>query len=170
LKKLSLWLLYFVLFILFFVGFAPKKLLYYKLEHLLHPQQIIISDEHLEETPISLLAKNGTVYIKSIKSGMFDTLGFYPDIFLNMIELKNFHSNRSITLIPKVDIQTLRVFYTPFYPIKIFIKGNSSLGKITGSIDLLAKKGSVDLLSSHPPRILPLKKISEGRYRYEFSY
>ncbi len=169
-KKLSLWLLYFVLFILFFVGFAPKKLLYYKLEHLLHPQQIIISDEHLEETPISLLAKNGTVYIKSIKSGMFDTLGFYPDIFLNMIELKNFHSNRSITLIPKVDIQTLRVFYTPFYPIKIFIKGNSSLGKITGSIDLLAKKGSVDLLSSHPPRILPLKKISEGRYRYEFSY
>lgn len=169
-KKLSLWLLYFVLFILFFVGFAPKKLLYYKLEHLLHPQQIIISDEHLEETPISLLAKNGTVYIKSIKSGMFDTLGFYPDIFLNMIELKNFHSNRSITLIPKVDIQTLRVFYTPFYPIKIFIKGDSSLGKITGSIDLLAKKGSVDLLSSHPPRILPLKKISEGRYRYEFSY
>ena len=169
-KKLSLWLLYFVLFLLFFVGFTPKKLLYYKLEHLLHPQQIIISDEHLEETPISLLAKNGTVYIKSIKSGMFDTLGFYPDIFLNMIELKNFHSNRSITLIPKVDIQTLRVFYTPFYPIKIFIKGDSSLGKITGSIDLLAKKGSVDLLSSHPPRMLPLKKISEGRYRYEFSY
>jgi len=159
-----------VLFILFFVGFAPKKLLYYKLEHLLQSEQIVISNERLEETPISLLAKDGTLYIKSIEAGVFNTLSFYPDIFFNMVELKNFHSNRSITIIPKIDIQTLRVFYTPFYPIKIFIQGDSSLGKITGSIDLLAKKGSVDLLSSHPPRMLPLKKISEGRYRYEFSY
>ena len=169
-KKLTLWLLYFVLFVLFFVGFAPKKLLYYKLEHLLQPQQIVISDERLEETPISLLAKDGTLYIKSIEAGVFDTLSFYPDIFFNMIELKNFHSNRSITIIPKIDIQKLRLFYTPFYPIKIFIQGDSSLGKITGSIDLLAKKGVVDLSTTHPPQMLPLKKISEGLYRYEFSY
>jgi len=152
------------------VGFAPKKLLYYKLEHLLYPQQIVISDERLKENPIALLAKDGSLYVKGVQAGIFDTLTFYPDIFINMIQLEGFHSNRSITLIPKIDIQKLRLFYTPFYPIKIFIQGDTTLGKITGSIDLLAKKGSIDLLGDQPPKMFPLKKISEGRYRYEFSY
>ncbi len=169
-KKIGKALIYFILFILFFVAFAPKKLLYYKIEHLLAPQQIVISDERLTENPIALLAKNGSIYIKDIEVGIFDSLAIYPDILFNMIDLRNFHSNKKISLLPAIDIDRLRIFYTPLYPIKILLRGDSSMGKLSGSIDLLAKKGFVDIFTTKPIKILPLKKITQGQYRYEFSY
>ncbi|BCD63165.1 hypothetical protein NitYY0826_P06 (plasmid) [Nitratiruptor sp. YY08-26] len=169
-KKFGKALIYFILFILFFVAFAPKKLLYYKIEHLLAPQQIIISDETLKENPIAFLAKNGTLYVKDIEVGIFESLAIYPDIFFNMIDLKNFHSNKKISLIPAIDINRFRIFYTPFYPIKILLRGDSRIGKISGSIDLFAKKGFIDVFTTKPIKMLPLKKIKQGQYRYEFSY
>ena len=169
-KKIGKALIYFILFILFFVAFSPKTLLYYKIEHLLAPQQIVISDETLQETPVSVLAKKGLVYVKDIEVGGFDSLAIYPDIFFNLIDLGGFRSNKKVSLFPAIDIERLRIFYTPFYPIKIWIKGEGNIGKISGSIDLLAKKGFVDIFTAKPIKMLPLKKIKQGQYRYEFSY
>jgi hypothetical protein len=67
-----------------------------------------------------------------------------------------------------VNIQKLYLFYTPFYPIKMLIYGNSSFGKIKGEINLKTKKGFIDIYSPTPIHFM--KKIAQGQYRYEFNY
>jgi len=141
-------------------------MLYYKLEHELKKEQIIVSDEKITEYPLSLELRNGTIFAKSVEAGSFEKIVVYPDIFVNVVLIRNLRSN--ISLLPKANIQKLIIFYTPLYPIKAFIKGESGFGPIEGEIDLKAKKGFIDILSQKP--ISFMKQVEKGRYRYEFSY
>ncbi|NPA64459.1 MAG: hypothetical protein GXO16_05750 [Epsilonproteobacteria bacterium] len=163
-KTVGKWLLYLLLFILFFAIFMPKKYLYYAFEHEIGKQEVIISDERIEEGPLSLTLHQGTIFVKGAQAGEFDRIALYPDILYNLILIFNMRSS----LVPDLSIQEAKIFYTPFYPLKVFIKGQSSLGPITGEIDLKAKRGFVDILS---PKPIPfMKSIEKGRYRYEFGY
>ena len=156
-----------MLFALFFLWFSPKKLLYYKLEHLLHQQQITLSDETIHDNFFSFNIEGAKLFVKDIEVGQIAKASLYPELFINALVIKDFNTNKSITLLPKIGIRKLIFFYTPFYPIKVFIKGESSDGEIKGSIELMKRKGFIDIASKKP---LPLKKTKEGYYRYEFSY
>jgi len=147
--------------------FAPKKLLYYKLEHILAKEQIIISDETVHDGLFALRLNNGNLFVKDIDIGNFEQTEIYPDIFFNLLAIKNFSSNKNISLLPNIKIFKLFVCYSPFYPIKVLIWGKSNFGNIKGEINLKTKKGFVDLFSKQS---LPFKKVKEGQYRYEFSY
>lgn len=160
-------MIYLILFILFFVMFAPKKLLYYKLEHLLAQEQIIISDEKIHDGLLALLLQDGTLFVKDIDIGKFDEIAIYPDIFVNLVAIKNFRSNKTISLLPHIEIEKLFLLYSPLYPLKAIIRGKSNLGAIKGEVDLKNKRGFIDILSK---KALPLKKVKEGQFRYEFSY
>ena len=166
-KRVSIWLVYIVLFALFFLWFAPKKLLYYKLEHILHQQQIILSDETIYDNFFSFHVEDAKLFVKDIEVGQITKASLYPEFFINALIIKDFNTNKSISLLPKIEIRKLIFLYTPFYPIKIFIKGEASDGEIKGSIELMKRKGFIDIASKKP---LPLKKTKEGYYRYEFSY
>lgn len=168
-KKLASLFICTLFFLLFFIVFAPKTLAYYKLEHLLQKEHIIISNEHLEEHPFSFIIKKGTLYVKRVQVGKFETIQIYPDILFNMVRLHNFYSFEQLAFLPKIFIKDCTIFYTPLYPIKIFLKGTSSLGKIEGNIHLKKRSGFIDIQTKkHLP--FPVKKIKEDLYRYEFRY
>ena len=171
-KKVFGWIGYALLFVLLVALFLPKKELYFGAERLLQKHLVVVSDEKLQENPIALVVKDGNLYVKGLLVGSFQKLSFYPDLLFNAVRLENFHKSRSISMIPDISIDSLDLFYTPFYPIKLFIKGEGSFGKVKGSVNLWHKKGIVDLFGKpgNLGKFVKLKKIEEGHYRYEFSY
>ncbi|SMC10188.1 hypothetical protein [Nitratiruptor tergarcus] len=171
-KKLLKWIAYLLLFVLFFIIFTPKTRLYYGLEKALYPSQIIVSDEKIRETPVSLHIENGKLFFKDIEMGEFEHIAIYPDIFFNLLKIEHFQKNREISLLPNITLTNLTIFYTPFYPIKAWIKGKSSLGSIKGYVNLRQRRVQIDLFASKLPGQLQslMKKIKEGQYRYEYSY
>ena len=142
----------------------PKKYLYYAFEHEIKKQEIVISDEKIDEGPLSLTLRQGTIFVKGAQAGEFERISVYPDILYNLVLIHNMRSS----LVPNLGIQEAKIFYTPLYPLKAFIKGRSSFGPITGEIDIKAKRGFVEILSTKP--IPFMKSIEKGRYRYEFGY
>ena len=158
-----------MLFLLFFVVFAPKTLLYYKVEHLLQKEHIVISNEEVADNPLSLAINDATLYVEGVNIGKFESLDVYPDIFVNIVHLKNFYSFEQLAFLPKIFIEDFTIFYTPLYPIKIFLQGSSSLGSIKGNIDLTKRQGFIDIQTTKHLAI-PVKKIKEDLYRYEFRY
>ena len=171
-KKVFGWIGYVLLFVLLVALFLPKKELYFGAERLLQKHRIIVSDEKIQENPIALVVTDGNFYVKGLLVGSFQKLSFYPDLLFNTVRLEHFHKNRSISIIPNISIDSLDLFYTPLYPIKLFIQGEGSFGKVEGSVDLWHKKGVVELFGEpkNLGKFVKLKKIKEGHYRYEFSY
>ena len=132
-------------------------------------EHTIISNERLEEYPFSLIIKNGTLFVEGVNIGKFEKIEVYPDILFNLIHLQNFYSFEQLAFLPKIFIKDCTIFYTPLYPIKIFLKGTTSLGRIEGNINLKKRTGFIDIQTNkHLP--IPAKKIKEGLYRYEFRY
>ncbi len=166
-KRVGIWLVYIVIFVLFFLWFTPKKLLYYKLEQILHHNQIILSDESVNDNFFTFHIQNAKLFVKDIEVGKIAQATLYPEFLINALVIKEFRANKNISFLPILTIHSLSFFYTPFYPMKIFIKGSSSNGAIQGSINIIKHKGFIDIASK---KALPLKKTKEGYYRYEFSY
>lgn len=171
-KRVVKWIGYFVLFLLFVAIFLPKKELYYQIEHLLQKDQIVISNEKLGDRLLWLDVKDGDLYIKDIFVGSFEKMVLYPDIFINGVYLRGFHTNRSISLFPKITIEKLDLFYTPFYPIKVFINGKTSFGKVSGWVNIQTKQGEIDIFGEPKElkKFVKLTKVKEGHYRYAFGY
>ncbi|MRJ03238.1 MAG: hypothetical protein C6I05_07300 [Epsilonproteobacteria bacterium] len=170
-KRFFKWLGYLLLFILFIALFLPKRQLYYKAEEELYRYGVVISDEQIEEGPFSLGLSNGDLYMKGILVGNFEEVDLYPDLLFNGVLVRGFRRNRSISLIPDLTIERLLLFYTPFYPLKLLIRGEGSFGTVEGWIDLRERKGEIDLFGEPKglKNFLRLKKIEEGHYRYEFT-
>lgn len=150
----------------------PKTRLYYGLEKALYSSQIILSDEKIHETSISLHIDDGKLFFKDIEVGEFKHIAIYPDIFVNLLKINHFQKNKEISLLPDIVLDNITFFYTPFYPIKAWIKGESSLGHIRGYIDLRQRRVQIDLFASKLPGQLQslMKKIKEDQYRYEYNY
>ena len=172
-KRIALALLYLVLFVLFVVAFAPKNYLYFKAEHLWQKDGVVVSGEQVEDGFFSLTLKNGEVFIKDIPSAIFEDVRLYPEIFFNLLSIKNAKTSSSLPLPKPIEIVDLKLVYTPFYPIKVWIRGKSNIGDLSGWIDLKAKKGRIDIASQEPLEKLfgkSLIKVTKGKYRYEFGY
>ena len=145
----------------------PKKFLYYKLEHILHQYQIILSDESVSDNFFNFTMQHAKVFVKDIEVGKITKASFYPELLINTFIIKDFSTNKNISLLPRINIKKIIFFYSPLYPLKVFITGKTNDGEIKGSFELVKRKGFIDFISKKP---LPLKKTKEGYYRYEFSY
>jgi hypothetical protein len=173
LKKFALAVFYLVIFILFLAIFAPKEYLYYKIEHLLKDNfNLVISNESIKEHLLSTEIKKAKLFIKGIEIGDIKKAAIYPDILANALVVEDFTTNKNISLIPAIDIKNLTLFYTPIYPIKLFIKAKSNIGKIEGFVNLKERKVLIDIFGN--PRglreFIKIKRVAKGHYRYEFSY
>jgi hypothetical protein len=172
LKKIALWSGYFFLFVLFFLFFLPKKELYYQAERLLEKEKIVISKEKLADRGLWFTAQKGEVYIKGIPIGSFKKVTIYPAVLVNLLHISEFHTNPSISFFPKTVVNRLDLFYSPFYPFKIVINGETSIGSLKGEIDIKSKKGFIDIFAEPKElrKYFRLTKVKEGHYRYAFSY
>jgi len=140
--------------------FMPKDNLYYTLQNFLKKENIYINSDI--KSSLYLQLKNGVVYYNKMDISKFKEIDILPFIFYNEIKAKDIEIN-----IGKYKITSLKAFYTPFYPIKIFIKGSSNFGKIEGNIDLLKKEAKIYILNLTNNSLKSfLKKDKKGYFYY----
>jgi hypothetical protein len=119
-----------------FVLFMPKDNLYYTLQNFLQKQNIYINSDI--KNNISLNLKNGTVYYNKMDIAKFKKIYVFPFVFYNEIKAEKVTLN-----IGNYKINSLRAFYSIFFPVKIFIKGESNFGKIGGYVDLIKREAKI---------------------------
>jgi hypothetical protein len=120
-------------FLMGLIIFMPKDNLYYTFQDYLKKENIYINSDI--KSGISLYLKNGVVYYNGMDISKFENTEILPFIFYNQIKGKNITLN-----IGNYKINSLNIVYTVFYPIKIFVKGDSSFGKIDGEVNLIKKE------------------------------
>jgi hypothetical protein len=147
-------------FLIGFIVFMPKDNLYYTLQDFLKKQNIYVNSDI--KSTITLKLKNGTVYYNHMDISKFQKIVILPFIFYNEIK-----ANEVILNIENYKINSLKAFYSIFYPIKIFIKGDSNFGKIDGNIDLIKKEAKIyiyNLTNDSLKRFL--RKDKKGYFYY----
>jgi hypothetical protein len=146
----------------FYIGivvFMPKKDIFYTLTYKLPKTDVIAN---ISQTPISLDIKNAKIYYAGIKSVFLQKLTVYPLIFFNAAVLQDTKINLGNYIIKKTFI-----FYTPFYPFKIFVKGKGNFGNFEGFVDI--KNRYVKIFFKNPKNNIKafLQKNSKGYFYYE---
>jgi len=154
----------FVLFLLgFFIGiiiFMPKDNLYYTLQNFLKKQNVYINSDIKSSVFLSL--KNGTVYYKGMDVSKFKEIDILPFVFYNQINGENIKLN-----IGNYEINSVKIFYTLFYPVKIFISGKSNFGELNGYIDLIKREVKIYVNNLTKISIKNfLKKDKKGYFYY----
>jgi uncharacterized protein (UPF0332 family) len=156
-KKFFIFLAGFLIGIILFV---PKDNLYYTLQSFLQKQNIYINSDI--KSGIDLNLKKGTVYYNGMDISKFQKIRVLPFIFYNEIE-----ANKITLNIGNYKINSLKAFYSVFYPLKVFIKGECDFGKIEGYVNLFKKEIKLyiyNLTNSYLKRFL--RKDKKGYFYY----
>jgi len=155
-KKVLIFLLGFLIGIIIFM---PKDNLYYTLQKYLEKEKVYINSDIKSGIDLKLI--NGTVYYNKMDVLTFKNIDILPFILFNEIKADN------IKIIDKYKINSIKAFYTIFYPIKIFIKGKSSFGELDGYVDLVKREIKVYILNLTDTSLKNfLKKDKKGYFYY----
>jgi hypothetical protein len=137
----------------------PKDNLYYTLQKYLEKEKVYINSDIKSGIDLKLI--NGTVYYNKMDVLTFKNIDILPFILFNEIKADN------IKIIDKYKINSIKAFYTIFYPIKIFIKGKSSFGELDGYVDLVKREIKVYILNLTDTSLKNfLKKDKKGYFYY----
>ena len=171
-KRFGKYLFYALLFLWFAIIFTPKDLLYYKGERLVK-DNVVISNEVVLDEWIRMIVESGEIFAKGIKVGSFSKVALYPELWVNVLEMEGFSLDKALPM--ELTIDRLFVVYTPFYPIKLFLKGEGSIGTLNGWIDLRKRQVRIDIASKKQldrmwQGIAKVEKVKEGLYRYEYRF
>jgi hypothetical protein len=153
---------FFLFLIALFIGliiFMPKDNLYYTLQYYLKKEKIYINSDI--KSGVSLNLKNGTIYYKGMDFSKFDEFKIFPYIVFNEIIGKN------IIFMGNYKIYSINAIYTIFYPFKVYIKGKSNFGKVSGEINILKREIKLyiaNLTDNSLKRFL--RKDSKGYFYY----
>jgi len=127
------------LFLLFLIVLAPKQELYYKLEHELKKNDIIISDEKFKANPFGFTITDANIYFKGLKVANFKSLDLKIFYLYDRLEAKNIKVDKSIRdigrgAIPIESIDNLVIKFSILKPYKISLEANGSFGDASGGL------------------------------------
>ena len=160
-----------LLFLIFLIVLAPKRELYYKLEHELKKRDIIISDEDFKPNPFGFTITNANIYFKGLKVANFDSLDLKIFYLYDKLEAKSIRVDKSIRelgqgSIPIDSIDNLVIKFTVLKPYKISIEANGSFGDAMGGLYFNPNRLFIRIVK--PKNIAPirqfLQKDAKGLY------
>jgi hypothetical protein len=156
-KKIFLFLAGFVMGLIIFM---PKDNLYYTFQDYLKKEKIYINSDI--KSGISLDLKNGVVYYNGMDILNFKDINIFPFIFYNEIKAKNINLNMG-----NYKINSIKIIYSIFYPVKIFVKGKSNFGQLNGNINLIKREIKVYILNLTDNSLKRfLRKDKKGYFYY----
>lgn len=175
-KKILKFFAYLSFFILALIYFTPKVSIYYYLESLAKPFDVIVSSESLDDNGLSLTIKDGVVSLKSIESATvkelnIKLLGFYNSINVKDIEL----SSVAKSFIP-LKIGSVKIRHHIFNPIVVDANVRGEFGEAIAEINLLQRtlhlvlQPSALMQKKHQSTLRNLKKSENGEYIYEKTF
>jgi hypothetical protein len=142
------------------IVFMPKDNLYYTLQNYLKKEKIYINSNI--KSGLSLKLKNGIVYYKGMDILKFKNINIFPFIYYNEINGQNIKLNMG-----DYRINTIKIIYIVFYPVRIFLKGESNFGKIKGYIDLIKREVRIYILNLTDKSLKRfLQKDKKGYFYY----
>jgi len=157
-------------FITFLIGvflgviiFIPKDNLYFTLQKYLSKKNIYINSKI--DSSINLKLKKGTLYYKGINLITFKKIVISPFIVFNKVQ-----ANNVIIKFQNLKIQKIEAIYSIINPLKIYIDGDSNIGKIEGNINLLKGKIKVYILNLNNKFLKNMLQKDKKGYFYYASF
>jgi len=153
------------------VVFAPKKELYYALEHQWKRSGIVISDETVTDGPNSLKIEHARLLYQGAPVATVDRAMLRTWLVFSTLEIEGIKPLPGMEKLLPLAIDKARAVHALWHPTVVTLELNGSFGQAEGSLDLLQRRvwlkspdaGKVDTLR-------PYLKNEEGSWIYEYRF
>ncbi len=174
-KKILKLLLYIIVFFLFFIIFLPKESLYNLLEKQLEKNQIIVSNEIINEKLFSISLLDGNIFYQGINLAKIDDITFRTYLFQTKIDVENINFLDSLSSFAPSPINKVTLEHSILDFDKINIKSSGTFGELNGYIDIFKKEIRIELNASNVMKnsynnLLLNMKFADERYIYEYKF
>ena len=175
-KKLLLFLVYIMFFILALIYFSPKQSLYFSLEETLKSNGVILSQEKLKDKAFSLLIEDAKLSVKSIESAdikniQVSTFGLYNSISCSDIELSKIYQSFLPLHVDSVDI-----VYSALNPLNVKVYSQGEFGVSESTFNLsdstlhVELKPSDVMLRKYKQSLREYTKNEDGEFIYDQTF
>lgn len=171
-KKLANFFAYTLFFFFALVVFSPKSSVYYFGEHELSKFGVVISNETLHESMLSLHVENLNISLKEIESAVIKKADITLLLVYNSVHLENIQLSSLVESYLPSKIDSLNVTYTIFNPLHIKGKALGQFGEATIDVNIadrnatLYLKPSKKMFTSYRKTVKMFKKSKNGEYVY----
>jgi len=171
-KKMAKFFAYMLFFIFALVAFSPKSSVYYFAEQQIKKFGIVVSDEKLDETLLSLEIHNLDITAKEIDTALIKEADVTLLLVYNSVKLTKIKLSSLVESYLPSKIDSLNISYTLFNPLYITAEGVGEFGEARGQVSLLDRNASVVLKPSkvmfkkYRKSLKMFKKSENGEYVY----
>jgi len=150
------------------VLFAPKKELYYALEHRLARHGLILAGESLSTGPNSLEIRQAQILYEGAPIATLGRLKITTWLFYTTAELEKLQPLPGMERFLPLSIEKGRAVHAIWHPTRIRLELEGSFGHAAGSLDLLRRQLRIESPTAGKiEAIRPYLKNEEGRWVYE---
>ena len=151
--------------------FAPKRELYYLLEERLMQQDIIISNEEIDDGLFTLTLRHPELYFKGIKVANINEVELFSLLFYTTVIIKEIKTDASLQKWIPGEIDNFTAGYLLWKPGNIALGSMGSFGRAEGVVSLNKRVIHIDLVEEKSiKRLKPLLKKGEKGWYYENSF
>ncbi|MDR1976390.1 MAG: hypothetical protein LBQ18_05305 [Campylobacteraceae bacterium] len=172
--KIIKFIFFSVLFFVMLMAFLPKENIYYFFENKLFEKGISLNEESTKEGLFGLDLSGIDVLYLGDSVARIGQIDAFFGILYNKVALASANPSKNLqNFVPQVE--RINALYTPFYPTKVFLKGEGGFGSISGSYSIFSKKISLTLnpasdFARRYPMLNSNFKNVDGRLVYELSF
>ena len=162
-----------IIFTIFtFIALLPKVDLYYKLEHILKEEKIVISNEMPVDKILFFNLKDAKVYYNDISICKFLDSNFYAFILYNNLTVKNIVLDKSMKIFLPEKIERVNLTYSIYNPLEVKLSSTGDFGEAEGFFNLKTRKLHIVLTPSanmkkNHANTLSMMKSKNGKYIYD---
>jgi len=151
--------------------FAPKRELYYLLEERLMQQDIIISNEEIDDGLFTLTLRHPELYFKGIKVANINEVKLFSLLFYTTVIIKEIKTDASLQKWIPGEIDNFTAGYLLWKPGNIALGAMGSFGRAEGVVSLNKRVIHIDLVGEKSiKRLKPLLKKGKKGWYYENSF
>ncbi len=175
-KKLLILIAYFMFFVSALIYFTPKISIYNYAEKELLNYDVIISNETLEDSGLSLNIVDADIYVKSIQSANIKELDIMLLAIYNSVSLENITlSNAAASFVP-LNIEYVNIHHSIFNPLNVYAHASGEFGEVDATFNVTEMSLKLTLIPSdqmsknYKNTMRQLSKNEDGSYSYDKSF
>lgn len=171
-KKLLRFLAYLLFFVVALMAFIPKSSIYYLLEQNLKKFDVVISNEKLEESLLSLSIEHANITAKGIDTAIVGKSEITLLLFYDKLSFSDIKLSSIVEAYLPSKIKTLELHYSILSPLSIELSADGDFGEARASVALLKRslqatlKPSKKMYSNYRKSLRFFKKEKNGEYTY----
>lgn len=175
-KKLRNFILYALIFLGAFMFFTPKVQLYFALEKVLKPYQVILANEVVHDKGMSLQVHSMDLYVQGIESAHIESIDISLFGLYNKVDISNITLAKTFIKMVPTDINSADITYSVLNPLQIMINAEGDFGLATGYVNLVERVVHIDLEASkllktrYRRSLKQFKKSQTGGLVYEYHF